>query len=45
VGKRIREDKISFDQRSYGYRQLGDLMEATGCFEVRLGRVRCRRAA
>ena len=42
VGKKIRE-KTSFDQSSYGYRRLGDLMEATQQFEVRLGQVRDKR--
>jgi uncharacterized LabA/DUF88 family protein len=49
VGKKIREETTSFDQRSYGYRQLGDLMKATDRFEVRLentvGQVRYKSAA
>jgi len=48
VGKKIRE-KTSFDQRSYGFRQLGDLMEATERFEVRrvntVGQARYKQAA
>jgi uncharacterized protein (TIGR00288 family) len=44
VGKKIRETAV-FDQRKYGYRQLGDLMAATERFEVRLGRARYKHAA
>ena len=44
VGMKIREE-TSFDQSSYGYRRLGDLMAATERFEVRLGQARYKSAA
>jgi hypothetical protein len=48
VGKKIRE-RNPFDQGTYGYRRLGELMEATERFEVRrvntVGQARYKQAA
>ena len=37
IGNRLRNAHPDFDQRTYGYAKLSDLIRATGRFEVETG--------